>query len=495
MIAKSQSNPVFLAARKGAEARAAELHGKLGVPIKIDWRTPNDEDAQKQAEFIEQLVAGGVDAITIACSDAGKVTRAIDDAIAKGVVVMCFDSDAPDSKRLCYVGTDDVEAGRLVMRNVAELLGEKPGVIAILAGNQTATNLQKRVRGAEEELERHANLQLKKVYYHKETPQDAFAEVESVQKANPEINGWAMIGGWPLMTERALPWQPGEVVCVSMDTLPPQLKHLRMGDVQVLLGQQYFYFGGQCVDLLVAKVRDGNDPEQSRLRPARPRDEGQRRRVREELGEVVLIVFDHVTQEFLRRGGPAEREFRGRHGRVPCAAGRKRSGKEHAGKDPRRNVPPRRRPGADRRPRGSIPFAARRVAGRGRHRPSGAGLLPESLGRRESLPLHDLPRRGCLSTAGGCARRPPHCLRQIGLEIDVDRPLSSLSIAQEQLVQIAAAVGLGARILVFDEPTSSPRAWRSRSGCSSSSAGCSRRERRSSTSRIGWKKSSSCARR
>jgi ribose transport system substrate-binding protein len=262
MIAKSQSNPVFLAARKGAEARAAQLTQDLGVPVKIDWRTPNDEDPQKQAEFIEQLVGSGIDAITIACSDAAKVTRSIDNAIAKGVQVMCFDSDAPESKRLCYVGTDDVEAGRLVMRAVAELLDDKPGVIAILAGNQTATNLQKRVRGAEEELALHSTLQLKKVYYHKETPQDSYAEVESAQKANPEINGWAMIGGWPLMTERALPWQKGEVVCVSMDTLIPQLKHLRMGDVQVLLGQRYFYFGGKCVDILVAKVRDGRDPEQ-----------------------------------------------------------------------------------------------------------------------------------------------------------------------------------------------------------------------------------------
>jgi ribose transport system substrate-binding protein len=261
MIAKSQSNPVFLAARKGAEARAAELTAASGIPVKIDWRTPNDEDAQKQAEFIEQILGGGADAITIACSDASKVTRAIDDAIAKGVVVMCFDSDAPESKRLCYVGTDDAEAGRLVMRNVAELLGDKPGVIAILAGNQTATNLQKRVNGARVELKLHKNLQLKDVYYHKETPQDALAEIESVQKANPEINGWAMIGGWPLMSERALPWDPDAVVCVSMDTLIPQLKHLRMGDVQVLLGQQYFYFGSQCVDILVAKVREGIDPK------------------------------------------------------------------------------------------------------------------------------------------------------------------------------------------------------------------------------------------
>ena len=260
MIAKSQSNPVFLATRKGAEVRAAELSTELKRSIKIDWRTPNDEDPQKQAEFIEQLVSAGANAIVIACSDASKVTRVIDDAIAKGTVVMCFDSDAPESKRLCYVGTDDVEAGRLVMRNTAELIGDKEGVVAILAGNQTATNLQRRVRGAEEELAKHPKLKLKQVYYHKETPQDAFAEVESVQKANPEINGWAMVGGWPLMTERALPWPQGEVACVSMDTLLPQLQHLRMGDVQVLLGQRYFYFGGQCVNVLVDKLVHQKDP-------------------------------------------------------------------------------------------------------------------------------------------------------------------------------------------------------------------------------------------
>ncbi|RPI86962.1 MAG: sugar ABC transporter substrate-binding protein [Planctomycetaceae bacterium] len=262
MIAKSNSNPVFKAALKGAEVRAAELSRELGLSVTVDWRTPNDEDGQKQAEFIEQLVSSGVDSIAIACSDASKVTRAIGDAINRGVEVLCFDSDAPESNRLCYVGTDDYAAGRQVMENVARLLGNRSGLIAILAGNQTATNLQKRVQGARDELKQYPELELKEVYYHKETPQDSYAQVESVQKANPEIVGWAMIGGWPIMTERQLPWQPGEVVCVSMDTLKPQLAHLRLGDVQMLLGQRYFYFGGRCIEILVEKARTGADPEQ-----------------------------------------------------------------------------------------------------------------------------------------------------------------------------------------------------------------------------------------
>ena len=70
LVAKSQSNPVFQAARTGAEQAAKDLGAKNGLSIRIDWRTPNDEDAQKQAEAIEQLVLAGADGIAVSCSDA-----------------------------------------------------------------------------------------------------------------------------------------------------------------------------------------------------------------------------------------------------------------------------------------------------------------------------------------------------------------------------------------------------------------------------------------
>jgi ABC-type sugar transport system ATPase subunit len=53
-------------------------------------------------------------------------------------------------------------------------------------------------------------------------------------------------------------------------------------------------------------------------------------------------------------------------------------------------------------------------------------------------------------------RRALQLLSKIGVtNIDVEKPMTALSTAQEQLVQIAAAVGIGPRIIVFDEPTSS----------------------------------------
>ena len=107
LVAKSQGNPVFQAARVGAQDAAKELSAKLNLNIKIDWRTPNEEDAQKQAEAIEQLVLAGAEGISVACSDANKLTDAINAAVNNGVPVATFDSDAPASKRFVTYGVDD----------------------------------------------------------------------------------------------------------------------------------------------------------------------------------------------------------------------------------------------------------------------------------------------------------------------------------------------------------------------------------------------------
>src|SRR5207253_4114523 len=147
LVAKSQSNPVFQAARIGATDAARDLGEKYGVEIKIDWRTPNEEDAQKQAEAIEQLVLAGANGIAVSCSDANKLTDAINSAVKNGVPVATFDSDAPNSKRFVTYGVDDFQCGQRTMEALVKELDGK-GSVAILAGNQNAPNLQRRVAGA-----------------------------------------------------------------------------------------------------------------------------------------------------------------------------------------------------------------------------------------------------------------------------------------------------------------------------------------------------------
>jgi ribose transport system substrate-binding protein len=257
IVAKSQSNPVFQAAHTGAKDAARELGPKYGVNVEIDIRTPTDEDATKQVEAIEALTRAGVDGIAVSCTEARTVAPAIDRAVAKGIPVMCFDSDAPQSKRFAYYGTEDRTCGVNVMKELANTMGDK-GTFAILAGTQGAPNLTNRVNGVLEELKNHPNMKLLEtsggIFYHQETPEKAAEAVANATNSNPGIEGWAFIGGWPLFTTNALKWEPGKIKVVSVDGLPAQLGYLKSGHVDVLLAQDCYGWGTKSVGILLEKV-------------------------------------------------------------------------------------------------------------------------------------------------------------------------------------------------------------------------------------------------
>jgi len=262
MIAKSSTNPVFLSARTGADVAAKELSQKHGIPIEIAWLTPPAEDGQVQAQRIAQAVNEGASAVLISCSDAGKVTGAINDAVGRGVPVMTFDSDAPQSSRFAFYGVDDIKTGEAVMRELAPLMNGK-GKVAILAGNQNAPNLRSRVAGVKQEAAKHPGITIVDTFYHIETPQDAAAEVIRVQNAYPEITGWAMIGGWPLFTQTLLSdLDPKKVKIVAVDALPAELAYVEKGLAPVLLAQPTYNWGYVSVQKIVEKVHLKQDVPQ-----------------------------------------------------------------------------------------------------------------------------------------------------------------------------------------------------------------------------------------
>lgn len=261
VIAKSNSNPVFLAAKNGAIAagqRLSEEHD--GVSIEILWQTPAMEDAQVQAQYVEQLVASGADGIAISCTDANLLTGALKAAVESGVVVVTFDSDAPESGRMAYYGVDDFQAGKEVMRQLAGVM-DNEGKVAVLTGNPAATNLQARVNGVVEQAAEYEGIPTPIVYsFMPETATEAAAKMQQVQTANPDITGWALVGGWPLYTDNALDGIYESAKIVSMDPLPLPLVYAQKGQVQVLVGQPYFGWGEKSVEMIVDKLHFDRSP-------------------------------------------------------------------------------------------------------------------------------------------------------------------------------------------------------------------------------------------
>lgn len=265
-IAKSLANDVFQVAQAGAKDAARELGQKYNVDVEVQMLTPNEEDAVKQAEAIEALT-GRADGVAVSCSDADTLTPSIDKAVAKGVAVMCFDSDAPESKRFAFYGTDDKACGQRTVDLLAKAMGEK-GTIGILAGNQRAPNLQNRVAGAKEALAKYPNMKLKDpggVFYHVEISEKAAEFLQNAQAANPDIQGWAMLGGWPLFTADALKWPPGSIKVVAVDALPSQLEYVKKGYVEALIAQDCYGWGTKSVDILLNKIVNNQAPPEVRL--------------------------------------------------------------------------------------------------------------------------------------------------------------------------------------------------------------------------------------
>lgn len=254
MIAKSSTNPVFLSGRQGAEAAAKELSAEHGVTVQIDWLTPPNEDGAVQAQRIAEAVNSGANAILLSASDAGKVKGAVDEAVDRGVPVMTFDSDVPDSKRFSFYGGDDAAMGTQVMDELATQMGQK-GKVAIIAGNQNAPNLQNRVRGVRETAAKYPDITIVNAFYHAETPQDAAAEVLRVMNAYPDLDGIAMIGGWALFTRTLLTDLQGKKVkIVSVDALPAELPYVEAGLAPVLFAQPTYNWGYVSVKTIFDKV-------------------------------------------------------------------------------------------------------------------------------------------------------------------------------------------------------------------------------------------------
>jgi ribose transport system substrate-binding protein len=158
---------------------------------------------------------------------------------------------------------DDAKTGAETMAELAKLMNGK-GKVAILAGNQNAPNLQHRVQGAKDEAAKHPGMQVIGTFNHIETPQDAASEVIRVNNAYPDIQGWAMIGGWPLFTQTLLTdLDPKKQKVVAVDALPDELPYIEKGIAPVLLAQPVYKWGDVGVRTIFEKLHDKKDPPQA----------------------------------------------------------------------------------------------------------------------------------------------------------------------------------------------------------------------------------------
>ena len=252
VVPKSLDNAIFLDSQASAEAKGEELG------ITIEWTGSPTSDAGAQVQVIEGLIEKKVDGILVSCNDADALQDVIDRAVDAGIVVGCFDSDSPNSKRSFYCGTDNYAIGKLAAEKLMELLPEG-GKVAILTGVLGAPNLEERIRGFKETAEG-SNLEILPVQTGNDDVQQSVDVVGQFSAANPDLAGWFFDGGWPYFADPdALPevrkFMENGGHIISIDTCEPMLKYVGEDMVDLLIGQDYPKMGSLGVETLYKLIK------------------------------------------------------------------------------------------------------------------------------------------------------------------------------------------------------------------------------------------------
>jgi ribose transport system substrate-binding protein len=277
-ITKDATNLVFTTGTDGAFTRARELTTKGPNQVKVIDLSPPSSDATSQIASVQSAIDHKVQGIAISVIDATQLVDVINKAVAAGIQVMTWDSDAPGSQRFTFSAIDNFAVGTASAKLVAKLLGGK-GKTAVWTTGTSSTmgisqNVGARVEAFRTEINMHSGMSFVEppLACQNTTPaKDCVLAFDAFCNANPDITGWFFPSVW-LRTVAAVPandpnrdpaltpmcWaagnKAGTIKTVAVDTLARGLTLVDDNEIQALIGQHYWGWGYDSIEILYEKL-------------------------------------------------------------------------------------------------------------------------------------------------------------------------------------------------------------------------------------------------
>jgi ribose transport system substrate-binding protein len=217
----------------------------LGPHVHVELKGPAEWDAALEARTIDQLVARKVDGVVVTAGEAEALAPAIDKAIAAGIPVITFDSDAPSSKRLGFVGTNNYNAGWAAGQALAEWLSGKGEVgISTFPGPD---HLRQRVQGFTDALRKFGpQIRITATVNDEGDVARAETQITAMLQAHPGITGIFCAHGNPgpgaAAAVRNLGLQ-GKVQIMAFDFATPVIELIEGGEIRGTVGQNPYLMG------------------------------------------------------------------------------------------------------------------------------------------------------------------------------------------------------------------------------------------------------------
>jgi len=242
-------DPLWYQVKAGTHAIAHEIRE---VGMETQWVVPRSWDVAEQIAVMEELIAKKVDGIALAPVDPDVLSNVIDKAVDSGIPVVTFNTDAPESRRMCFVGQDSLTAGRVAGALMGEFLNRE-GKVAIITGFHRTLGHQQRLQGFKGQIQKYfPNMEIIGIYENHDKPEKAYSISQKVLKSCPELRGIYVTAGGPFGAGYAVKdaGKGGIVKLVCFDLLEETVQLIREGIVQASIQQDPFFQGYEPVRIL-----------------------------------------------------------------------------------------------------------------------------------------------------------------------------------------------------------------------------------------------------
>ncbi len=215
--------------------------------VDLDFRYSENGTPAAQQELVSALVTNGVDGVAISPIDPETQTDFLNNLAAKTLLV-CADSDAAKSKRLCYIGTDNVAAGK----QAAELLRAalpQGGKIILFVGYSNAQNTKDRIQGIQNGLTG-SNIQIIETLADGAESDIAQKNAEDALAKYPDLAGMTCLNGYQgpaILTAVRRAGKAGQVKIVCFEDYHETLAGIAAGDIYGTIVQNPLKIGYQAI--------------------------------------------------------------------------------------------------------------------------------------------------------------------------------------------------------------------------------------------------------
>jgi ribose transport system substrate-binding protein len=246
-VAANVQVPYWQAAGAGFTKAAGQFK------VRADFVGPNTYDPKAEREAVDNAVQQKATGIVVAVTDPAMLKDSIEKAIAAGIPVITLDSDAPASKRLFFIGTNNYQAGLAGGQRLAKELNGKGNVVAFTMPSQP--NLEDRLRGYRDALASTA-IKITRVVDIQGDPRIAFdTATQIVGKEKDKVDGFVCLeaqSGKEVAGVLNSYHVTGKVV-MAMDTDPETLEWIQKGGIAATIAQKPYtmaFVGLQMLDNL-----------------------------------------------------------------------------------------------------------------------------------------------------------------------------------------------------------------------------------------------------